>query len=114
MAALINIPKDILEAAQIDGADSWQKFWNITLPLIRPTTVFVFITSLITYFQAYVQILMMTDGGPGTKTYTISYLIYSRAFVNYDFGTASAMSVILFLITGILSFLSLRVSSEKD
>ena len=57
---------------------------------------------------------MMTDGGPGTKTYTISYLIYRRAFVNYDFGTASAMSVILFLITGILSFLSLRVSSEKD
>ena len=114
MAALINIPRDVLEAAQIDGADSWQKFWSITLPLIRPTTVFVFITSLITYFQAYVQILMMTDGGPGTKTYTISYLIYNRAFVNYDFGTASAMSVILFLITGVLSFLSLRISSEKD
>ncbi|QOL35437.1 sugar ABC transporter permease [Bifidobacterium lemurum] len=114
LAALMNVPVDVLEASQIDGANGWQRFWHIIMPLIRPTTMFVFITSLITYFQAYVQILMMTEGGPGNKTYTISYLIYDRAFVNYDFGTASAMSVVLFVITGVLSFVSLRLSSRKD
>ncbi|MDB6587157.1 carbohydrate ABC transporter permease [Bifidobacterium longum] len=114
LAALMNVPTDVLEASQIDGANSWQRFWRIIMPLIRPATVFVFITSLITYFQAYVQILMMTEGGPGDRTYTISYLIYDRAFVNYDFGTASAMSIVLFLITGVLSFLSLRLSTGKE
>lgn len=113
LAALMNIPTDVLEASQIDGANGWQRFRSITLPLVRPTTVFVFITSLITYFQAYVPILMMTEGGPGTRTYTISYLIYDRAFVNYDFGTASAMSVMLFLITGVLSFISLRMADKE-
>jgi multiple sugar transport system permease protein len=114
LAALMNVPTDVIEASEIDGANGWQRFWKITLPLVKPTTVFVLITSLINYFQAYVQILMMTEGGPGDKTYTISYLIYDRAFVNYDFGTASAMSVILFVITGVLSFISLRLSSKED
>lgn len=112
LAALMNIPLDVLEASQIDGANSWQRFWHVIFPLLRPTTIFVFITSLITYFQAYIQVLMMTEGGPGKRTYTISYLIFDRAFVNYDFGTASAMSIILFLITGVLSFASLKLSSR--
>jgi multiple sugar transport system permease protein len=114
LAGLMNLPRDVYEAAQIDGANSWQTFWRITLPLLKPTTLFIVITSLITYVQAYVQILVMTEGGPGTETYTISYLIFDQAFQKYDFGTASAMSVILFLITGVLTILMFRASGDME
>lgn len=114
LAALMNVPKDLYEAAEIDGANSSQIFWRITLPMIRPTTIFVLITSIITYMQAYVQFLMMTEGGPGTSTYTISYLIYDTAFVKYNFGEASAMSIVLFIITGILTLIMFKVTGESD
>ena len=114
LAALMNVPKDLYEAAEIDGANSSQIFWRITLPMIRPTTIFVLITSIITYMQAYVQFLMMTEGGPGTSTYTISYLIYDTAFVKYNFGEASAMSIVLFVITGILTLIMFKVTGESD
>ncbi len=114
LAGLMNLPRDVYEAAQIDGANSWQTFWRITLPLLKPTTLFIVITSLITYVQAYVQILVMTEGGPGTETYTISYLIFDQAFQKYDFGTASAMSVILFAITGVLTILMFRASGDME
>ncbi|MCH4160947.1 carbohydrate ABC transporter permease [Bifidobacterium sp.] len=114
LAGLMNLPRDVYEAAQIDGANSWQTFWRITLPLLKPTTLFIVITSLITYVQAYVQILVMTEGGPGTQTYTISYLIFDQAFQKYDFGTASAMSVILFAITGVLTILMFRASGDME
>lgn len=114
LAALMNVSKDLYEAAEIDGANSSQIFWRITLPMIRPTTIFVLITSIITYMQAYVQFLMMTEGGPGTSTYTISYLIYDTAFVKYNFGEASAMSIVLFVITGILTLIMFKVTGESD
>lgn len=114
LAGIMNLPNDVYEAAEIDGANAWQTFWRITLPLLKPTTLFIVITSLINYVQAYIQILVMTEGGPGTETYTISYLIFDRAFQKYDFGTASAMSVILFVITGVLTLLMFKASSEKD
>ena len=114
LAALMNVPKDLYEAAEIDGANSSQIFWRITLPMIRPTTIFILITSIITYMQAYVQFLMMTEGGPGTSTYTISYLIYDTAFVKYNFGEASAMSIVLFVITGILTLIMFKVTGESD
>ena len=107
------LPRDVYEAAQIDGANWWQTFRSITLPLLKPTTLLIVITSLISYLQAYVQILVMTKGGPGTDTYTISYLIYDQAFQKYNFGTASAMSVILFVLTGILTILMFKASSDN-
>lgn len=76
---------DVMEAAQVDGASGWQKFRYITLPLLKPMTLFVVITSIISYIQAYVQILIMTEGGPGTSTYLASYIIYDEAFVKYNF-----------------------------
>lgn len=66
MAGLYSLPADVMEAAQVDGASGWQKFRYITLPLLKPMTLFVVITSIISYIQAYVQILIMTEGGPGT------------------------------------------------
>ena len=76
MAGLYSLPADVMEAAQVDGASGWQKFRYITLPLLKPMTLFVVITSIISYIQAYVQILIMTEGGPGTSTYLASYIIY--------------------------------------
>lgn len=114
LAGLMNLPKDVYEAAEIDGANSVQKFFRITVPLLKPTTLFIVITSMIGYIQAYVQILVMTNGGPGTSTYTISYLIFDQAFQKYNFGIASAMSVILFIITGILTFIMFKASKDSE
>ncbi|NMM94963.1 carbohydrate ABC transporter permease [Bifidobacterium oedipodis] len=113
MAGIMSLPTDVYEAASLDGAGKWQTFWKITLPLLRPTTLLIVITSLITYLQAYIQILVMTGGGPGTDTYTISYLIYDQAFTKYNFGVASAMSVILFVLTGVLTLLMFKASGDK-
>lgn len=114
MGALMNLPEDVFEAAQIDGANSVQIFRKITIPLLKPMTLFIVITSLISYLQAYVQMMVMTEGGPGTETYTISYLIYDEAFQKYNFGTASAMSVLLFVMTGVLTLLMFKVSGDLN
>lgn len=113
MAGLYSLPSDALEAAKVDGANAWQTFRYITLPLLKPMTLFVVITSIISYIQAYVQILIMTEGGPGTATYLASYIIYDEAFVKYNFGYASALSFVLFIITAILTWLSFRVSGSE-
>lgn len=114
MAGLYSLPADVMEAAQVDGASGWQKFRYITLPLLKPMTLFVVITSIISYIQAYVQILIMTEGGPGTSTYLASYIIYDEAFVKYNFGYASALSFVLFVITAVLTVLSFKVSGKEE
>ena len=111
MAGLYSLP---MEAAKVDGASSWQNFRYITLPLLKPMTLFVVITSIISYIQAYVQILIMTEGGPGTATYLASYIIYDEAFVKYNFGYASALSFVLFVITAVLTWLSFRVNGSES
>ena len=108
LAGLMGLPEEVYEASRIDGANGWQTFKNITLPLLKPVTLFVTITSLISYFQTYIQILVMTEGGPGTSTFVISYLIFDEAFVNYNFGTASAIAVILFVVIAVLTLLMFR------
>ena len=114
MAGLYSLPADALEAATVDGASAWQTFRYITLPLLKPMTLFVVITSIISYIQAYVQILIMTEGGPGTATYLASYIIYDEAFVKYNFGYASALSFVLFVITAVFTWLSFRVSGTEE
>ena len=108
LAGLMGLPEEVYEASRIDGANGWQTFKNITLPLLKPVTLFVTITSLISYFQTYIQILIMTEGGPGPSTFVISYLIFDEAFVNYNFGTASAIAVILFVVIAVLTLLMFR------
>ncbi|MFD0704209.1 carbohydrate ABC transporter permease [Alloscardovia venturai] len=113
LAGLMNLPRDVYEAAEIDGANSVQIFFKITLPLLKSTTLFIVITSMISYLQAYVQFLVMTEGGPGTSTYTISYLIFDQAFQKYNFGVASAQAVILFIFTGILTLIMFKISGDS-
>ena len=113
MAALLALDRNVLEAAEMDGCRSWSRVRYIVIPLVRPTTFFIMVSSVITYLQAYIQVLVLTEGGPGTATYTLSYIIYNEAFVKYNFGTASAMSFVLFLFIGIMTFLFFRISAAR-
>lgn len=113
LAGLHSVPEDALEAASVDGAGAWQRFWRITFPLLAPMTVFVVITSIISYLQAFVQVLVLTKGGPGTSTQLISYLIYDKAFLKYDFGYASAAAFILLVVTALLTLISFRLTAGR-
>lgn len=110
LAALQGVPESLLEAASLDGAGAWRRFWSITLPLIAPAMLFVTITSFITAFQLFAQVYYMTGGGPGTSTYVMNLLIYRRAFVENRFGSASALAYILFAIIFVVTMIQLRVS----
>ncbi|RKN67590.1 MULTISPECIES: carbohydrate ABC transporter permease [unclassified Microbacterium] len=112
LAGLYAIPEDVLEAASVDGANAWRTFWHIILPLLRPMLFFVVITSMIGYLQAFVQVLVMTNGGPGTSTQLISFMIYDQAFVKYDFGYASAIAFVLLVATAVLTAASWRMNQS--
>jgi multiple sugar transport system permease protein len=98
LAGLQGIPGHLYEAADIDGANSWQKFWKITLPLLSPTMFFVLVISIIQAFQVFGQIFIMTRGGPANSTSTIVFFIYNNAFVWFRMGYAAAASWVLFAI----------------
>jgi multiple sugar transport system permease protein len=98
LAGLQSIPTTYLEAAQVDGASKWWQFWNITLPLLSPTTFFVTIISIIASFQVFDMVYVMTGGGPGSASTTMVFHIYELAFVNFTFGISAATAVILFIL----------------
>lgn len=97
IAALQSIPKDIYEAAEIDGASSWIKFRKITVPMLSATTIFLLVTEVIGSFKAFSLIKVLTNGGPSSSTSTIVFDLYDTAFVSLKTGYASAMSIVLFL-----------------
>jgi multiple sugar transport system permease protein len=96
LAGLQGIPRVLYEAAVVDGASRWQQFWFITLPMLAPTTFFLLITGVIGSFQVFTPVFVMTQGGPRGSTDVAVYRIYERAFVNFDFGYASALAWVLF------------------
>ncbi|MDR1078890.1 MAG: sugar ABC transporter permease [Propionibacteriaceae bacterium] len=98
LAGLQAIPRELYEAARVDGASAWGRFCNVTLPCLRPTTFFVTVMLSIESFKVFDLILVMTDGGPGQSTYVLSQMIFNKAFVENQFGYASAVSVSLFVI----------------
>jgi multiple sugar transport system permease protein len=103
------IPRDIYEAARIEGAGPWKNFFGITLPLIRPTMVFVLVTSIIGSFQVFDTIAVTTLGGPNYATRTIVWYIYENGFVNFRMGYASALSCALFLCLAIVTLVQMRI-----
>ena len=113
MAALLSLDNNVLEAADIDGCSAWDRLRSIVIPLFSPTTFFIIVSSLISYLQAYVQVLGLSEGGPGTSTYQTSYIIYNEAFVKYNFGSASAMSFVLFVFIAALTALSFRLTGGE-
>lgn len=110
-AALQGLPSDLYEAASIDGANGWKKFFYITIPQLRPTTFFLTITSIIGSFKVFGLVNIMTEGGPGDSTYTLVYYIYKAAFSFYRMGYASAIAMVLFVI--MLVFTIIRWFSNK-
>lgn len=109
-SGLVNIPRELYEAASIDGASPFQMFWRITLPLLRPTTLFVVVLSIIGGYQVFVEpfILYTGGGGPGDGGLTMALLIYRTAFTSFNFGTAAAMGVILASIIFVFSLIQFR------
>ena len=97
-ASLTSLPKDIHEAADLDGVNGIQRFFYITLPQLKPTTFFLTVTGIISSFKVFGQINVMTHGGPGSSTYTLVYYIYKSAFTYYEMGYASAVAMVLFAI----------------
>ncbi|EJK87375.1 sugar ABC transporter permease [Agrobacterium rhizogenes] len=97
-AALDMVPATYLEAARIDGATAWDRFWKIRLPLISPTLFFGTVMTAITSLQVFDQIYVMTKGGPGSSTATLGYAIYQRGFQNFQMGYASAIAWVMFAL----------------
>ncbi|WP_281890636.1 carbohydrate ABC transporter permease [Paenibacillus sp. YYML68] len=98
LAGLQGIPRDYYEAASIDGAGKLQQFMSVTVPLLSPTTFFLVVTSVISSFQIFAEVQVMTQGGPGTASVTMVYHIYDTAFKQYNMGYASAVSWIFFVL----------------
>lgn len=110
LEALQRVPKELTEAAKIDGAGRFNCFRNITIPMISPTTFFLVIMTGINSLQAYDQIQVLTQGGPAGSTRTILYMYYQSAFQNFNAGEAAALATVLVIITAILSLIEFIVS----
>jgi multiple sugar transport system permease protein len=113
LAGLQGIPEELHDAARIDGSGNWNRFWNITLPLLKPTTFFILITSLISSFQVFTSIYVMTAGGPVHSTDVIVYHIYQSAWEQLRMGYASAMSWVLFVLIVIATWIQFRLMGRQ-
>ena len=117
-AGLVNIPRELYDAASIDGASPLQTFWNVTLPLLKPTTLFVVVLSVIGGYQVFVEPFIIFDGGggPGNSALSMAILIYRTGFTSFEFGTAAAMGVVLAAIILIVSLTQFRLfgTFEKE
>jgi ABC-type sugar transport system permease subunit len=114
LAGLQSIDPALYEAAQVDGADRWQLFRNITIPTLAPVTLFIFITSLVGSLQIWEASLVLTFGGPNHSTRTMVYSMYSDAFGNLTMGMAAAQSVLLLIVLMTLSGMNLRFLRVRE
>ncbi|PED10294.1 carbohydrate ABC transporter permease [Bacillus pseudomycoides] len=112
IGALEKVPESLYEAAGIDGANSWQKFRYVTLPMVSPTTFFLVVVNTISSVQAYDQIKILTQGGPSGSTRTLLYLFFQQAFEQFDMGSATAIAFIILIITILLSVIN-KIIGDK-
>ena len=112
LAGLQAIPPSRYEAAELDGANSWQQFWHITLPGLRPTLIFATITTAIFTLRSFEQVYIITGGGPLNSTNLLVYYIYEQAFALFDFGYAAAAATVLLGFTLVLVYLQLQAGGE--
>ncbi len=115
LAGLQNIPQELYEAAEVDGASPWQSFWKITIPLISPTTFFISIISIIGAFKLFTEVYVLYTGRPGpvNSGMTIVYYVYRNAFERYRMGYASAAAYILFAIIFVFTLIQMRASRRR-
>lgn len=114
MSGLQSIPVSYYEAAKIDGASAFQRFWWITLPLIKPTTFLVLILSLLGLFKAYGMVISLTGGGPASATKFVVQYIYEKAFQEYSMGYACTLSILLMVILAFFTILQFKVSKGGE
>jgi len=117
-AGLQTVPDELLEAARVDGAGAWARFWHVTLPLLSPTIFFAVVIGTIFAFQTFGQIDLLTQGGPLNKTNVLTYFIYTELIQNSNEGKAAVLAIALFLLTLLLAlaqirFLERRVTYER-
>jgi len=114
LAGLQAIPEELYESAKMDGAGTIARFWHITLPMIRPTTLFLLVMGIIGSLQVFTQIFIMTQGGPVDKTTTMVYYIYLWAFKYYDMGYAATLAFALFVMLLVVTVFELRMFRKAD
>jgi multiple sugar transport system permease protein len=114
LAGLQGVPEVYHEAARVDGAGAWLRFWKITLPLLAPTTLFVSVMAVISGLQAFGQAYIITGGGPGDSTDLFVYHVYKEAFRNQDFGYSSAQSVLLLVVIVAFTLVQLRAGRGRE
>lgn len=116
LAGLQNIEYSVYEAAKIDGATSWQTFWSITVPLLKPTIVMTAIMSINGTLQLFDESVNLTNGGPANGTITMSHYVYNNSFGQgvANFGYSSAMSFVIFIMVAILAFINMKVGDSRD
>jgi ABC-type sugar transport system permease subunit len=113
LAGLQSVPSSLVEAAALDGAGPWARFRHVTMPLLAPTAAFVATTSLVTSFQAFDVVRLMTQGGPARATELFVYAIYQQVFLNLSVGRASALTVVFFVLLFAVAALQLRAWRAK-
>lgn len=114
LAGLQGISKELYEAAAMDGANKWKQFIHITVPALRPTTFFVTIMLVINCFKIFDLVQVMTDGGPGRATNVLVYQVYSEAFVKFNFGYASAIAMVLFVIVLVITVIQFKWNQIRE
>jgi multiple sugar transport system permease protein len=115
LAGLQGIPENLYEAARVDGANGWQRFWRITLPLLRPTTLFVLVISVIAAFQVFDPVYILTPGGgPLHSTETVVSYIFHQGIELLDISYASTIGVVLFVIVFVLTLIQLRILRFRE
>lgn len=113
LAALAGVPPELYEAAEIDGASRWRRFWDITWPMIAPTTFFIVVMGMIGGLQGgFEMAYLMTSGGPDESTTTIGYYIFSKGFGEFEFGYAAAVSFVLFALVATITAVNWRFGSK--
>jgi multiple sugar transport system permease protein len=113
LASMANIPGSLYESAELEGASSFEKWWHITVPLLRGTTSFLLITGAITALQVFAQVLMLTDGGPGISTEVVVHRIYTSAFRDFNFGLSAAMALILFAAIMLITIFQRKFTARE-
>ncbi|MFZ5952533.1 MAG: extracellular solute-binding protein, partial [Candidatus Rifleibacteriota bacterium] len=113
LASMANIPESLYESAELEGATSFEKWWHITVPLLRGTTSFLLITGAIASLQVFAQVMMLTDGGPGISTEVVVHRVYTSAFRDFDFGLSAAMALLLFVTILIITVIQRKLTNQE-
>jgi ABC-type sugar transport system permease subunit len=114
LAGLQSVPEDVLEAAHIDGASTWQRLRYVTLPLLKPLLLVLTVISTIWDFKVFDQVYVMTQGGPARSTEVLAITTWREAFTRYNFGLAGALAIALFVILTAITIVYIRMVREDE